>query len=111
MLPDSRDARIADLILIAPRIAYGMIIGVRPSAVHDRHPDSVLLLGRECSAGCGKLSEQRFARHGHRACHIQPLSTEHIPWEPFPEPLLQPVEAGWGYRRGRSDGRLRISEI
>jgi hypothetical protein len=29
MLPDSRDARIADLILIAPRIAYGMVIGVR----------------------------------------------------------------------------------
>jgi hypothetical protein len=29
MLPDSRDARIADLILIAPRLAYGMVIGVR----------------------------------------------------------------------------------
>lgn len=27
MLPDSRDARIHDLILTAPRIAYGMIIG------------------------------------------------------------------------------------
>lgn len=29
MLPDSRDARVADLILTAPRLAYGMIIGVR----------------------------------------------------------------------------------
>ncbi len=29
MLPDSRDARIADLILTAPRLAYGMIIGAR----------------------------------------------------------------------------------
>src|SRR5271168_926080 len=29
MLPDSRDGRIADLILICPRIAYGMIIGAR----------------------------------------------------------------------------------
>jgi hypothetical protein len=29
MLPDSRDARIADLILTAPRLAYGMIIGVQ----------------------------------------------------------------------------------
>lgn len=29
MLPDSRDARISDLILIAPRLAYGMVIGVR----------------------------------------------------------------------------------
>jgi hypothetical protein len=29
MLPDSRDGRIADLILTAPRIAYGMIIGAR----------------------------------------------------------------------------------
>src|SRR5271156_4763201 len=29
MLPDSRDARIADLIITAPRLAYGMVIGVR----------------------------------------------------------------------------------
>ena len=29
MLPDSRDVRIADLILTAPRLAYGMIIGAR----------------------------------------------------------------------------------
>jgi len=29
MLPDSRDARIADLILTTPRLAYGMIIGAR----------------------------------------------------------------------------------
>jgi len=29
MLPDSRDARIADLIFTAPRLAYGMIIGAR----------------------------------------------------------------------------------
>ena len=29
MLPDSRDGRIADLILTAPRLAYGMVIGVR----------------------------------------------------------------------------------
>ena len=29
MLPDSRDARVHDLILTAPRLAYGIVIGVR----------------------------------------------------------------------------------
>jgi hypothetical protein len=29
MLPDSRDARIHDLAIISPRIAYGMVIGAR----------------------------------------------------------------------------------